>query len=261
MCAIVNFILDNVSIENCIEASNYHYFSQFLQHVLNCLINYCLILSNADFEASIKLCSKLVNKIKPAIAQSLANRLNSDNENKDLKSHQKLESVIKEESDENEVEKPDDEAIQKCLIDTLHAFFNIFVQKRLVQSEANLIDCFSSLRVSSINSEREVSFESQILIDINQDMVDVYTILCQLMVEMSAIPSLSEKKTDKILISSSDEPRLWVQHLLVLGIYPKDSLQVCYSSISSMLDLITITKALLFDLPVPQLSIRTNLLF
>ncbi len=258
MCAIVNFILDNVSIENCIEASNYHYFSQFLQHVLNCLINYCLILSNADFEASIKLCSKLVNKIKPAIAQSLANRLNSDNENKDLKSHQKLESVIKEESDENEVEKPDDEAIQKCLIDTLHAFFNIFVQKRLVQSEANLIDCFSSLRVSSINSEREVSFESQILIDINQDMVDVYTILCQLMVEMSAIPSLSEKKTDKILISSSDEPRLWVQHLLVLGIYPKDSLQVCYSSISSMLDLITITKALLFDLPVPQLSISTN---
>ena len=264
MCAIVNFVLENVSIETS-ESSNLNYLSQFLLHVLNSLIGYYSVLQSDDFESAIKLCSNIINKIKPAIAQTLQNRLKNDN--KDMKTNeksiQKMETIIKEESDECDFRPPEqalnEELFQKCLVSTLQEFFNLFVENRLVKNKSDIKECFASLRVSSLSSDREVSFESQIYaIEINTELVDVYTNLCQLLVQMAAIPSLSDKKTDKLLFSKCDELQQWIQNLLVLAIYPKDSLQVCYSSISTTLDLITITKAMLFDLPVPQLIITTS---
>ncbi|XP_054164258.1 protein dopey-1-like isoform X2 [Oppia nitens] len=269
MCTLVNFVLDNVSVEatNFNENTSQSYLTQFLLHVLNCLITHSSILHSIDFEHSIKLCSNIINKIKPTITQTLENRRKSDT--KDLKAGgkilQKVESVIREEGEDNESHPLpegliDDELFQKCLISTLQTFFVEFVENRLVKDKTGLNECFASLRVSSINSDREViNFETQIRsIDINADMINVYTNLCQLLVQMSAIPALSDKKTTKLQFSSCDELQQWFQHLLVLSIYPKDCLQVCYTSISSVLDLITLTKALLFDLPVNQTAVTAN---
>ena len=264
MCAIVNFVLENITVETS-EASNLNYLSQFLLHVLNSLIGYYSVLQSDDFESAIKLCSNIVNKIKPTIAQTLQNRYKNDNKEMKTseKSIQKVDSIIREESDDYEMtpreQALNEELFQKCLISTLQEFFNLFVENRLVKNKSDLSQCFASLRVSSISSDREMSFETQIkAIETNPEMVNVYTNLCQLLVQMAAIPSLSDKRTDKLLFSSCDELEKWIQNLLVLAIYPKDSLQVCYSSISSTLDLITITKAMLFDLPVPQLIISSS---
>lgn len=266
MCAIVNFVLENVSIETSIdESSNLSYLSQFLLHVLRSLIEYNSVLRSDDLEAAIKLCSNIVGKIKPLIAQTLQNRLKSDNKEvmPSEKSIQKMGNVIKEESDDADTPPKDqllnEELFHKCLVSTLQTFFNDFIENHLVKNKSDLYECFSALRVSSISSDREVSFESLIKsIEINGQMIDVYKNLCQLLVEMAAIPSLSDKKTDKLLFSNCDELQQWIQNLLVLSVYPKDCLEVCYSSISSTLDLITITKAMLFDLPVPQLLVTSS---
>ncbi|CAG2102647.1 unnamed protein product [Medioppia subpectinata] len=265
MCSIVNFVLENVSIEASESASQSH-LSQFLLHLLNALITYCHILHNTDFEHSIKLCSNIVHKIKPTIAQTIQNRLKKDNNEHKVsgKPIQKIDSVIQEEAEDCELSPPseqllNEELFQKCLINTLQTLFNEFIEKRLIKNINDLNECFASLRVSSINSDRDMNFETHIkTIEINANMIDVYTNLCQLLVQMSAIPSLSEKKTNKLLFSNCDELQQWFQHLLVLAIYPEDCLQVCYSSISTTLDLITLTKALLFDLPVNQMSITSN---
>ena len=266
MCAIVNFVLENQSIESSIdESSNLSYLSQFLLHVLRSIIEYYSVLQSDDFESAIKLCCNIVNKIKPLIGQTLQNRLKSDSKEMKAteKSVQKLGTVIKEESEESEIQPIDqllnEELFHKCLVNTLQTFFNIFIENHLVKNKSDLYECFASLRVSSIGSEREVSFESQLKgIEINSQMINVYKNLCQLLVEMAAIPSLTDKKTDKLLFSNCDELQQWIQNLLVLSVYPKDCLEVCYSSISTTLDLITITKAMLFDLPVPQLLVTSS---
>src|SRR6185437_12145393 len=109
-----------------------------------------------------------------------------------------------------------------------------------VQNSSCISDCFSAMLCSD---ERETYFSRPCLF-ICEEMVPVFEKLCQLLVEISSIPTFSERKKfndhqhnvdSKLRYSGCVSLPVWFQQLLVLSLYTRSSVQVCYASIGTVL--------------------------
>lgn len=256
VCSIVDFILDHISIENYPEISQIH-LPLFLQHLLDCLINYCSYLSGNDFQFAIKLCLKIVHKISPSInfdRRKYFEQLNEEDKIGKTMNNTAINECEEDQNSQSKITSP-----ITAIIDAIHTFFSVFVRKKLVLNETSLNNCFSTLCVLSTGSERELIFDTQQPnLEVDKELIDVYSNLCQLLVEVSTI-SLNLQETDERLsLSNCLDLPLWLQYILVLSVYTYDFPKISYLSISTILDLITITKALIYDIPIPQLFINTG---
>lgn len=241
VCAIVGFILENMSLESYPETASGQ-MPAFLKMVIYCLTKNCSRMSYDDVNAAIKVCSKIISKIQAPTEP------NTSGEGND---------ALKEEENPKGDPEGEEEDIASWLAgcslnEILRNFFCVFVQSKLVKNSSSLQSYFNLLRVSSYSSEREQLFESHAELEINDQAINVYVLLCNLLVEASSVPVLGAIKDEgRNSIISCTELAEWLREILTLSAFVNNS-RVSYPSISAILDMAVITKALLFDLQIPN---------
>uniref|UniRef100_T1KPJ2 Uncharacterized protein n=1 Tax=Tetranychus urticae TaxID=32264 RepID=T1KPJ2_TETUR len=170
------------------------------------------------------------------------------------------------------IESDDNRSYTDKLIAKVANFFDVFVRTRLIENESILQTCFEQFLLSNpdrfdgVNSSNGVSSTpsppSNLILNLNASMIPVYINLCQLLVKAALI----QKVGDELLLNGlmngfdlrDDDYKKgnflseWTKELLVLSIFTrKSNVKVKYTSISTFLDLVSILKSQLMDIPLP----------
>jgi hypothetical protein len=273
---IMDFMIDMTSTDNFPE-STVQYLPSILLQIVACLQEHCELIPISSLNGAIHLLCRIVSKIQPFITFEST---------KDIGKAFDCLSDIKEECESltSEIIKATENALNtsqekldskfNCTINLqqvcvkIELFFASIVSRRVLIShspQSEIEHCFERITSHSFDSEENQPID---FVYVSDDCHTLYGSLCNLLVQTSLISlntgelnnngDIISINTSSLICSDRPTPR-WLKQLVILSYctHPKH-LNINYTSIACVLNLMSVLKSQLLEQPFQAALINVN---
>ena len=231
MCALIDFLLDVVSIETYVETSSEH-LPHLFKTLVQTLTSKCRQLTAVELTKSLVLCKKVLSKVQPAWNVWDIHRLASESSASDDREEVAKEAT-EDDLDENAARKKAHELLMLDCISIYQRFYVEFLKTKIypesfdpglylakMEKRPTVDSGGGGGGADNLEEENVVDLLRSISVPVNTDAIfalqDAVHCCCQILVELSSIPTVIDD--DVVRAGPPQTPGdlpLWLQYLVV----------------------------------------------